>query len=62
MGDDAQSSVLNQYGQAWDVKNLYVMDGAMFASKAHKNPTLTILALAWRNSEHLVAAMKRGEL
>lgn len=62
MGDDADSSVLNEYGQAWDVKNLFVMDGAMFASKAHKNPTLTIMALAWRNSDYLVSAMKRGEL
>ena len=62
MGDDPDSSALNGYGQAWDTPNLFVMDGAAFASKAHKNPTLTILALAWRNSEHLIERMKRGEL
>ena len=62
MGDDPETSALNAYGQAWDVPNLFVMDGAAFASKAHKNPTLTILALAWRNSEHVVERMKRGEL
>jgi choline dehydrogenase-like flavoprotein len=62
MGDDDATSVVNEYGQAWDVQNLFVMDGAMFASKAHKNPTLTILALAWRNSDYLVERMKRGEL
>ena len=62
MGDNAATSVVNEYGQSWDVENLFVMDGAMFASKAHKNPTLTILALAWRNSDYLVERMRRGEL
>ena len=62
MGADASTSVVNEFGQSWDVRNLFVMDGAMFASKAHKNPTLTILALAWRNSDYLVGALKRGEL
>lgn len=62
MGNDEDSSVVNEFGQSWDVDNLFVMDGAMFASKAHKNPTLTILALAWRNSDYLVESMKRGDL
>ena len=62
MGADPESSALNAFGQAWDVPNLFVMDGAAFASKAHKNPTLTILALAWRNSEHMIERMRRGEL
>ena len=62
MGADAASSVVNQFGQAWDVKNLFLMDGSVFASKAHKNPTLTIMALAWRNSDYLIEAMRRGTL
>jgi choline dehydrogenase-like flavoprotein len=62
MGDNPQNSVTNQFGQTWDVKNLYLTDGAIFASKAHKNPTLTIMALAWRNSEHLLAEMKKGNI
>ena len=62
MGAEASSSVVNEFGQAWDVRNLFVMDGAIFASKAHKNPTLTILALAWRNSDYLIEAMQRGEV
>ncbi|MGQ0703900.1 MAG: GMC family oxidoreductase [Gemmatimonadales bacterium] len=62
MGDDPRTSVLNQWGQAWDVKNLFVADGASFVSNADKNPTLSILALAWRTSDHIVGQLKRGEL
>src|SRR3546814_13282880 len=48
MGPDPRSSVVDSYGQTWEVGNLVLMDGAIFASGAHKNPTLTILALALR--------------
>jgi len=60
MGADARSSVVDSYGQTWDVDNLVLMDGAIFASGAHKNPTLTILALALRASEQLAARFKSG--
>ncbi|HEX7060903.1 MAG TPA: GMC family oxidoreductase [Woeseiaceae bacterium] len=53
MGDDPASSVTNSWGQTWDVPNLFITDGGVFASKAHKNPTITIMALAMRNSEYL---------
>src|SRR3546814_3072880 len=54
MGPDPRSSVVDSYGQTWEVGNLVLMDGAIFASGAHKNPTLTILALALRarSEEH----------
>ncbi|UZK69040.1 GMC family oxidoreductase [Sphingomonas sp. S1-29] len=60
MGTDARTSVVDSYGRAWDVDNLVLMDGAIFASGAHKNPTLTILALALRASEQLAARFKSG--
>jgi choline dehydrogenase-like flavoprotein len=62
MGADAKSSVTNQWGQTWDVPNLFVTDGAVFASNADKNPTLTIMALAWRASDHILQRMRRKEL
>ena len=62
MGDDAAKSVTNSYGQCWDVKNLFITDGAPLCSNADKNPTLTIMALAWRASEHMLGLMKRKEL
>jgi choline dehydrogenase-like flavoprotein len=62
MGADAKNSVTNQWCQTWDVPNLFVTDGAVFASNADKNPTLTIMALAWRASDHILARMRRKEL
>lgn len=60
MGADPKDSVTNSFGQSWDVPNLYLLDGAIFSSKAHKNPTLTILALAMRGADHMVTQMKQG--
>jgi hypothetical protein len=40
------------------VKNLYVVDGAAFTTATEKNPTLTILALAWRARDHLAEQMR----
>ncbi len=62
MGSDPKTSVLNSSNQSWDVKNLFVVDAAAFASGSHKNPTLTIMALAWRAAEHALAEMKKGNL
>ncbi len=62
MGTDPASSVLNQWCQSWDVKNLFVTDGAPFVSNADKNPTLSILALAWRTTDRIVDELKRGNL
>jgi choline dehydrogenase-like flavoprotein len=62
MGADPKTSVVNQWLQSWDVKNLFITDGAPFPSNADKNPTLTIMALAWRSADYMLQAMKRREL
>ena len=62
MGADPKKSVTNQWCQTWDVKNLFVTDGGAFCSNADKNPTLTIMALAWRSSEYLLEEMRKGNL
>lgn len=62
MGTNAQHSVTNRWGQTWDVKNLFITDGAVFPSNADKNPTLTIMALAWRAADHILDSMRRKEL
>ncbi len=61
MGDKAGNSVTDGFGKSWDIENLVITDGSVFTSNAHKNPTLTILALAMRSSAHLAARMKKGE-
>jgi choline dehydrogenase-like flavoprotein len=58
MGDDPKTSVVNSFGQAHDVKNLYVTDASIFCSATHKNPTLTILALSARASDHMQERLK----
>ena len=62
MGADAKKSVTNRWNQCWDVPNLVLNDGSAFCSNADKNPTLTIMALAWRASDHLVEEMRKGNL
>jgi choline dehydrogenase-like flavoprotein len=62
MGNDRTTSALNKYGQAHDVKNLFVADAAPFVSNPDKNPTLTIVALAWRLSEYLAEEMRKGNV
>ena len=62
MGRDPATSVTNQWCQSWDVKNLFITDGAPFCSNADKNPTLTIMALAWRAADHMLARMRAREL
>ncbi len=62
MGAKASDSVTNSLNKAWDVDNLYLADGSVFASKAHKNPTITIMALSMRASEHIAGRLRSGEL
>jgi choline dehydrogenase-like flavoprotein len=62
MGADPKSSVLNGFCQAHDVKNVFVMDGAPLVTNPDKNPTLTIMALAWRASDYLLDEAKKGNL
>ena len=62
MGDDPKKSVCNGWNQVWDVKNLFLCDGSPFPSNADKNPTLTIMALAWRAGDHIVEEAKKGNL
>src|SRR6476620_2375452 len=62
MGSDPKKSVLNQFQQSHDVKNLFVVDGSSHVSASCQNPTWTIMALAWRSCEYLASEFKRGNL
>jgi choline dehydrogenase-like flavoprotein len=54
--------VVNQWGQAHEVKNLFVADGSVFATGAAENPTLTISALAIRTAHYIIEQMKAAEI
>jgi choline dehydrogenase-like flavoprotein len=62
MGRDPKTSVLNGNNQCWDVKNVFVTDGACMASTACQNPSITYMALTARACAYAVDAMKRREL
>jgi choline dehydrogenase-like flavoprotein len=62
MGNDPKRSALNNFNQAHDCKNLFVVDGGAFVSQADKNITWTILALSMRASEYLVSEMKKQNI
>jgi len=62
MGADPKRSALNGFCQSHDVTNLFVVDGAAFTTASEKNPTLTILALAWRATDYMAEEIKAGRI
>jgi choline dehydrogenase-like flavoprotein len=62
MGTSPRTSVLNEWCQAHDARNVFVADAGPFVSNAHKNCTWTILALAMRTAEHIADERRRGSL
>jgi choline dehydrogenase-like flavoprotein len=62
MSANPRDGVVNKFGQAHDVKNLFVSDGSQFTSGAACNPTLTIVALAIRQADHIAGAMQRKDI
>ncbi len=60
MGADPKNSVLNQFQQTHDIPNLLVTDASGFTSGGCQNPTLTIMALTVRSTDHLMEQMKAG--
>jgi len=62
MGANPKTSVLNQFQQSHDVKNLFVVDGSSHVNASCQNPTWTIMALAWRSCDYLADELKKGNL
>jgi choline dehydrogenase-like flavoprotein len=62
MGNDPKTSVLNQFEQSHDVKNLFVVDGSAFVNASCQNPTWTIMSLCWRSCDYLADEFAKGNL
>ncbi len=62
MGDDPARSVVDRWCRSHDVPNLWVVDGSVFPTSGGYNPTLTILANAYRVADYFVTEAKRGAL
>jgi choline dehydrogenase-like flavoprotein len=62
MGRDPKSSVLNEWNQVWDCKNVFVTDGSFMTSSACQNPSLTYMAFTARAADYAVQELKRRNL
>jgi choline dehydrogenase-like flavoprotein len=61
MGDNPQSSVVDRYHRSHDVRNLFICDGSSFVTSGRGQPTMTIMALAFRAAQHIGRFAKSGE-
>ena len=62
MGNDPRTSVVDRFNRAHDVRNLFVCDGSSLVSSTRGQPTMTIMALAFRAGENIAAFARRGEI
>jgi choline dehydrogenase-like flavoprotein len=62
MSERPEDGVVDAFGRAHDVPNLFVSDGSVFTTGASCNPTLTIVALAIRQAEFMAGEMAGGSL
>lgn len=62
MSENARDGVVNKWGQTHDIANLFISDGSQFTTGAAENPTLTIVALAIRQADHIAKEMSAGIL
>jgi len=61
MGTDPKNSVVNRYGQSWDVPNLFLLGSSTFPTMGSGfNPTLTIQALAYMSADAIVNRYRKS--
>lgn len=59
MGNDPKTSVVDRYCRIHDIDNIYVVDGSVHVNNGGFNPSLTIQAIAYWASEHIVRDIRR---
>jgi len=62
MGRDSKTSLLNEWNQLHECKNVFVTDGACMTSTSTQNPSLTYMALTARAANHAVELLKKNDL
>ena len=62
MSENPRDGVVNKWGQTHDVANLFVSDGSQFTTGGAENPTLTIVALALRQADHIAGQMAKNAI
>lgn len=62
MGTDPTRSVVDGYGRAHDVRNLFIVDGSVMPTSGCVNPTGTVAALALRTTEHAIETAREQQV
>ncbi|QFT93687.1 Fructose dehydrogenase large subunit [Roseovarius sp. THAF9] len=62
MSENPEDGVCNKWGQTHDIANLFISDGSQFTTGAAENPTLTIVALAIRQADHIAGELSAGNI
>jgi choline dehydrogenase-like flavoprotein len=62
MGDDPATSVVDRNHRSHDVPNLFICDGSSFVTSGRGQPTMTIMALAFRAADQIKAAAAAGNI
>jgi choline dehydrogenase-like flavoprotein len=60
MSKTPDAGVVNADQQVWSIPNLYVTDGSVLPTQGAVNPALTIMTLAARVADRLVAGQRAG--
>lgn len=60
MGNDRKTSVVDSVNRSHDVKNLIIVDGSSFVTSGRGQPTMTIMALAFRAAHHAVEGARHS--
>jgi choline dehydrogenase-like flavoprotein len=55
MSADAKTGVTDGFGRVHGMANLYVAGSSLFPTSGWANPTLTLVALAMRTADHILA-------
>lgn len=62
MGEDPATSVIDSRHRSHDVPNLFLCDGSSFVTSGRGQPTMTIMALAFRAAEHIIEAARGNRI
>ena len=54
MGNNPETSVVDEFGRTHDIANLFICDGSIMPTQGSANPGLTIMALAARTADYLI--------
>lgn len=54
MGKSPDASVVNTWGQHWQLHNLFIVGASTMPCQGAANPTPTVLALAYRTADALI--------